>query len=137
MVSGSSDRTVRLWEIETGQPILTLGIEDGVTAVAMSPDTKYVAAASLDKSIRVWDARTGFLVEHLKGVQGHRDGVYSVAFAPNGKDLVSGSSDKTIKMWELKAPRGGIPNTGPSGNSRCVITFDGHKVRPHHVRLGP
>ena len=93
--------------------ILTLSIEDGVTTVAISPDTKYVAAGSLDKSVRVWDAATGYLVERLEGPDGHKDSVYSVAFAPNGKDLVSGSLDKTIKMWELVAPRGGHPIPAP------------------------
>jgi hypothetical protein len=106
---------------------LILSIEDGVTTVAISPDTKYVAAGSLDKSVRVWDAATGYLVERLEGPDGHKDSVYSVAFAPNGKDLVSGSLDKTIKMWELVAPRGGHPNTGPKGG-RCIRTFEGHKV---------
>jgi glucose repression regulatory protein TUP1 len=106
---------------------MSLSIEDGVTTVAISPDTRYVAAGSLDKSVRVWDISTGYLVERLEGPDGHKDSVYSVAFAPNGRDLVSGSLDKTIKMWELMAPRGNHPNTGPKGG-RCLKTFEGHKV---------
>lgn len=129
IASGSGDRTVRLWDIESGQSVLTLSIEDGVTTVAISPDTKYVAAGSLDKSVRVWDTSTGYLVERLEGPDGHKDSVYSVAFAPNGKDLVSGSLDKTIKMWELVAPRGGHPSNAPKGG-RCIKTFEGHKVCP-------
>lgn len=101
-------------------------IEDGVTTVAISPDTKYVAAGSLDKSVRVWDIARGLLVERLEGPDGHKDSVYSVAFSPNGRDLVSGSLDKTIKMWELSAPRGIAPN-GPKGG-RCIKTFEGHRV---------
>ncbi len=126
IASGSGDRTVRMWDIETGQQVLTLSIEDGVTTVAISPDGQYVAAGSLDKSVRVWDARSGYLVERLDGPEGHRDSVYSVAFAPNGRDLVSGSLDKTIKMWEL-SPKGMLPGPGPKGG-KCVRTFDGHKV---------
>lgn len=97
-----------------------------MTTVAISPDTKYVAAGSLDKSVRVWDIAHGFLVERLEGPDGHKDSVYSVAFSPSGKDLVSGSLDKTIKMWELATARG-VPNTGPKGG-RCVKTFEGHRV---------
>ncbi len=116
-----------MWDIESGQQVLTLSIEDGVTTVAISPDGQYVAAGSLDKSVRVWDSRSGYLVERLDGIEGHRDSVYSVAFAPNGRDLVSGSLDKTIKMWELTPPKGMLPGTGPKGG-KCVRTFEGHKV---------
>lgn len=136
IASGSGDRTVRLWDIEQGHSTLTLSIEDGVTTVAISPDTKYVAAGSLDKSVRVWDTHTGYLVERLEGPDGHKDSVYSVAFAPNGKDLVSGSLDKTIKMWELVAPRGGHPNNAPKGG-RCIKTFEGHKDFVLSVALTP
>ncbi|ATY58716.1 transcriptional repressor TUP1 [Cordyceps militaris] len=135
IASGSGDRTVRLWDIESGTNTLTLTIEDGVTTVAISPDTQYVAAGSLDKSVRVWDIHSGFLVERLEGPDGHKDSVYSVAFSPNGKDLVSGSLDRTIKMWELNGPRGG-PNAQPKGG-KCVKTFEGHRDFVLSVALTP
>lgn len=135
IASGSGDRTVRLWDIENGANSLTLTIEDGVTTVAISPDTQYVAAGSLDKSVRVWDLHTGFLVERLEGPEGHKDSVYSVAFSPSGKDLVSGSLDRTIKMWELSAPRGG-PNATSKGG-KCVKTFEGHRDFVLSVALTP
>lgn len=121
---------MRLWDILDGKLVYTLSIEDGVTTVAMSPDGHYVAAGSLDKSVRVWDTTTGYLVERLENPDGHKDSVYSVAFAPNGRDLVSGSLDKTIKLWELTVPRGMHPHSGVKGG-KCVRTFEGHKVRFH------
>lgn len=135
IASGSGDRTVRLWDIEQGTNTLTLTIEDGVTTVAISPDTQFVAAGSLDKSVRVWDIHSGFLVERLEGSDGHKDSVYSVAFSPNGKDLVSGSLDRTIKMWELSTPRNGN-NPGPKGG-KCVKTFEGHRDFVLSVALTP
>ncbi|KAF4582897.1 transcriptional repressor rco-1 [Ophiocordyceps camponoti-floridani] len=135
IASGSGDRTVRLWDIEQGANTLTLTIEDGVTTVAISPDTQYVAAGSLDKSVRVWDIHTGYLVERLEGPDGHKDSVYSVAFSPNGKDLVSGSLDRTIKMWELTSSRG-AGNSGPKGG-KCVKTFEGHRDFVLSVALTP
>lgn len=122
---------MRVWDIESGREVLNLGIEDGVTTVAISPGGEYVSAGSLDKSVRVWDMRSGLLIDRLDGVEGHKDSVYSVAFAPNGRSLVSGSLDKTIKMWELADNRGMM---GPGMGSReragkCVRTFEGHKVK--------
>lgn len=117
---------MRLWDVLEGKLFYTLTIEDGVTTVAMSPDGHYVAAGSLDKTVRVWDTTRGQLVERLESPDGHKDSVYSVAFAPNGRDLVSGSLDKTIKLWELAAPRG--LQGGVSRGGKCVRTFEGHKV---------
>lgn len=126
IASGSGDRTVRVWDMDSGREVLNLGIDDGVTTVAISPGGDHVAAGSLDKSVRVWDARTGVLLERLEGPEGHKDSVYSVAFAPNGRSLVSGSLDKTIKMWELPDGRN-LMASGPRGG-KCVRTFEGHKV---------
>jgi len=127
IASGSGDGTVRVWNIEIAQKVLTLSIEDSVMTVAISPEGHYVAVGSLDKSVRVLDALTGYLVERLEGADGHKNSVYSIAFAPNGKDLVSGSLDKTIKMWELSAARGLMPGAGTS-RGKYVKTFEGHKV---------
>lgn len=127
IASGSGDKSVRVWDLDAGQQVLLLVIEDGVTTVAISPDGRLVAAGSLDKSVRVWDCNSGNLVERLEGPEGHKDSVYSVAFAPNGRDLVSGSLDKTIKMWELSPMRPMGPHGG-KGIGKCVRTFEGHKV---------
>jgi len=128
IASGSGDHTVRVWDIQENHEVLNLGIEDGVTTVAISPGGDYVAAGSLDKSVRVWDIRSGNLIARLDGEGGHKDSVYSVAFGPDGESLVSGSLDKTIKMWQLspdgRAMMGGHTNRG----GRLLRTFEGHKV---------
>lgn len=130
IASGSGDRSVRVWDIDSGREVLNLGIEDGVTTVAISPGGEFVSAGSLDKSVRVWDLRSGHLIDRLDGNEGHKDSVYSVAFAPNGRSLVSGSLDKTIKMWELADNRGMMaPGMGSRERmGKCVKTFEGHKV---------
>jgi general transcriptional corepressor TUP1 len=106
---------------------MCLSLKSDVTTVAISPDTRYIAAGSLDTGIYIWDISSGYLVERLEGLDGHKDSVYSMAFALNERDFVSGSLDNTIKIWELMAQRGGHPNIGPKGG-RCLKTFKGHKV---------
>ncbi|KAJ3018599.1 general transcription repressor [Thoreauomyces humboldtii] len=117
IVSGSGDKTVRVWDAETGKlskvminddekslnssPMNNVaGMKDsGVTSVAVSPmDGRCVATGSLDEMVRVWDLRTGQLLERFEG---HKNSVYSVAFSPDGRSIVSGSLDKTLKIWDL------------------------------------
>jgi len=73
VASGSSDKTVRLWDAVTGAPLQTLeGHSDWVTSVAFSPDGKVVASGSSDKTVRLWDAVTG---APLQTLEGHSDWV--------------------------------------------------------------
>ncbi len=69
-----------------------------ITTVRFSPDGQTVVSGSLDKTIRLWNPKTG---EHLKTLTGHTYAVNSVAFSPDGKTLASGSSDGTILLWEV------------------------------------
>jgi WD40 repeat protein len=98
IVSGSSDRTVRLWDLQGNQiKVFHHDRKVKVWSVAFSPDDKTIVSGSSDKTIRLWDVANG---EQLK-VFHHDDQVWSVAFSPDGKTIVSGSSDKTIRLWDV------------------------------------
>ncbi|KAH7363989.1 hypothetical protein BKA65DRAFT_127019 [Rhexocercosporidium sp. MPI-PUGE-AT-0058] len=98
VVSGSYDKTVRLWDAATGALQQTLeGHSGDVTSVAFSPDGKQVVSGSWDETLRLWDAATGALQQTLEGYSGY---VTSVAFSPDGKQVVSGSYDKTLRLWD-------------------------------------
>lgn len=131
IVSGSGDRTARIWSMADTTCLHVLRISDndqrdpGVTSVAISPDSRYVAAGSLDKIVRVWDVQTGQLLERLEG---HKDSVYSVAFMPDGKTIVSGSLDKTLKLWQLGAGDSRGYSADRERKNPCKQTFTGHKV---------
>ena len=61
VMTGSADKTARLWDASTGQPLgLTLTHQEGVSAVAFSPDGKAVITGSMDKTARLWDVVAEF-----------------------------------------------------------------------------
>jgi hypothetical protein len=99
IVSGSWDKTVRVWEAASGAELLRLrGHEDDVWSVAYSPTGRQIASASWDKTVRVWDAARGTLLACLTG---HEGGVHKVAFSPDCRRLASGSWDGTVRVWDV------------------------------------
>jgi WD40 repeat protein len=100
LVSGSGDKTIKLWNVETGQEIRTLkGHDSVVSSVNFSPDGKTLVSGSWDNTIKLWNVETG---KEIRTFKGHDELVTSVNFSPDGKTLVSGSWDKTIKLWNVE-----------------------------------
>src|SRR5438876_958554 len=81
---------------DAGQRTLK-GHRGSVMGVSFSPDGKFLASCSRDKTIKVWDAATGELKRTLTE---HTADVYDVTFSPKGNLLASASADKTIKLWD-------------------------------------
>lgn len=91
VLSGSADKTMRLWEVETGKELRRFeGHTSLVYGVAFSPVGKQALSGSLDKTPRLWDAQTG---KQLRRFEGHNDYVFCVTFSPDGKQIVSASHD--------------------------------------------
>ncbi|HEY6541716.1 MAG TPA: TIR domain-containing protein [Ktedonobacteraceae bacterium] len=97
LASGNNDHTIKLWNLHTGQELLTLiGHSNPVYRVAISPDGQLLASGSGDNIIKLWNPHTG---QELRTFTGHSHPVNSVAFSHDGQLLASGSDDKTIKLW--------------------------------------
>ncbi|KAF9944953.1 hypothetical protein BGZ70_004187, partial [Mortierella alpina] len=73
------------------------GHTDMITSVVYSPDGERIASGSNDKTVRVWEVRTGVSTE----LRGHKDRVRSVVFSPCGQEIASGSLDNTVKIWKV------------------------------------
>ena len=99
-LSGSTDGTLRLWDLTTGQPGLVFAEHDGpVYAVAITPDARHVLSASSDDSLRLWDLRTSQLRGTFTGLEGP---LYAMAITPDGSLAVSGSIDGNLQIWDLQ-----------------------------------
>ncbi len=121
-LSGSCDKTLRLWEVSTGRCERTfVGHAEFVLSVCFSPDGRSALSGSADSTLRLWDVSSGRCVQSF---QGHKGWIISVCFEPNGRWALSGSNDKTLCLWEV--------STG-----RCLRTFHGHKDRITSVCFSP
>ena len=150
IISGSDDKTIKIWDANTGQCLNTLEGHSGyIFSVAYSPDGKRIISGSRKKipgkyfwsndkivgEIKIWDANTG---ECLKTLEGHSGYIFSVAYSPDGKRIISGSRKKIpgkyfwsndkivgeIKIWDA--------NTG-----QCLKTLEGHSYIVNSVAYSP
>ncbi|XP_074598398.1 notchless protein homolog 1 [Brevipalpus obovatus] len=100
LVSGSDDFTLFFWEPESAKKHIArmTGHQQLINDVKFSPDTRIIASASFDKSIKIWDGRTG---KYLTSLRGHVQAVYQIAWSADSRLLVSGSADSTVKVWDM------------------------------------
>ena len=130
IVSASIDRTLRLWNVATGQPIgpPLVGHTGPVMAVAFSPDGRRIVSGSLDDTIRIWDGLTGRPIG--AAIRGHEGSIFSIAFSPDGRHIVSGGMDKTVRLWDAASGRSlGPPWLGHRGVVTTVaFSPDGRRI---------
>ncbi|ETW05976.1 hypothetical protein H310_03600 [Aphanomyces invadans] len=99
LLSGSRDRTVRLWEAFSGLLLMNFVSHDNwVRAVRFHSSGKYAISASEDKTIRVFDVETGRCVRTLKDAHNHF--LTTLDVHPTLPLIVTGSIDKYVNVWE-------------------------------------
>ncbi|KAK3827997.1 MAG: hypothetical protein J3Q66DRAFT_321595 [Benniella sp.] len=123
--TGSSDKTVRVWDVETGvcQFVLS-GFTGGVGSIAFSPQGGQIAIASDDedgKTVKLWEEETGKFIRKLSG---HAECITGLAYSPEGDRLVTGSSDKSVRLWNVQ-----------SGD--CLHVMEGHSQGILSVSYSP
>lgn len=135
LVSSSDDKTIRVWDLETGETVRTIrgeiapGATGKIYAMALSSDGRWLAtggkfhpsdgeAASV---IRLYDFLSGRLIALLAG---HEDAVIGLAFSADSEHLISGSVDKAAMIWDV-------------GSRKLKHRLDGHTDVVYAVGFTP
>ncbi|MBD2465841.1 NACHT domain-containing protein [Oscillatoria sp. FACHB-1407] len=138
IATSSSDQTIRLWSVQTGQLLKTLHGYGNIWSVAFSPDGKVLASGFNEQTIKLWDVsaisaepETATIQPFNQGsgqcirtLQGYNNQVWSIAFSPDSLSLVSGSHDKSVRVWDVR--------TG-----QCLRTLRGHTSWVRSVAFSP
>ena len=108
IISGSEDKTIRIWDVASGNLLNVLeGHTSRISSVALSKNDQFIVSGSLDKTVRLWDRVTG---ESVKIFCGHSHFVSSVDISPNNKYIVSSerqcagdkTKDITTRIWDVE-----------------------------------
>lgn len=138
LITGSYDRTVRVWNMETGESLHCLKGHTRAVRALQFDEVKLITG-SMDNTLKVWDWRRGKCIRTLTG---HTEGVVCLNFDSNV--LASGSVDSTIKVWNLRT--GGAftlrghtdwvnavqlwDSNGPQASTDASSLFDGSRSPP-------
>merc|ERR1711988_411569 len=100
-ITGSYDRTCKVWNTLTGEELLTLeGHKNVVYAIAFNnPYGDKIVTGSFDKTAKLWNSETGELYHTLRG---HATEIVCLSFDPHGQIVATGSMDSTAKLWDVE-----------------------------------
>lgn len=134
LISVSHDKTIRFWDIQTGEPLRVLrpaigdGLEGQLFAAALAPDGSRLAVGGFRALTPINDHRVlvislpGGELEHC--LKGHLGPIHGLAFSPDGGRLASASHDETVRVWNL-------------ADGREVWTLRGHTNNVMSVAWSP
>ncbi len=131
IASASQDNTIRLWR-SSGAPLMMLqdpSLKDSggtahtnsVLEVNFSPDGQFLASASMDNTIKVWQVKDGKLMKTFPD----KSWISSLSFSPNGQLIAAACADKTVKIWSLTSSK---PVKTLTGHTNTVMDLSFNKA---------
>jgi len=118
-VSGSADRTVKVWDLVTGKLKLTLtGHIQAVRGVSLSGRIPYMFTCSEDKTVRCWDLERN---EVVRTYHGHLGGVYSIAIHPDLDLIATGGTDGAVRVWDIRTRKEIYALLGHKEAVQCLL----------------
>ncbi len=124
LVSASSDRAVRLWDLDADEVRVLGGHEGPVLHVAWNSDGTRLASADQDGSVRVWDTAQ----PSGRALRGHTSMVTALVAAPEGRTLASASTDRTVRLWNLASGSGRVVLEHAGPLRALAMSADGRQV---------
>ncbi|NEO52636.1 MAG: NACHT domain-containing protein [Okeania sp. SIO3B5] len=128
LVSASSDKTVKFWNLESSKCLRSLPIDSEFAeattfgeATALSPNIQLLATCRTDGTIELWNFHNG---KCLTILQGHTNWINKVVFSPSGEILATASQDRNIKLWNVN-------------NGECLATLSGHEKAVRTITFRP
>ncbi|RGB37439.1 WD40-repeat-containing domain protein [Rhizophagus diaphanus] len=144
VLSGGQDRTIRLWNPETGLNIKTYtGHGKEVLDLSVTQDHSRFASCGGDRQVYYWDVSTGNTIRRFEG---HNQRINAVCFNWEGTVLASGSYDTTIRLWDcrsnsrapiqiLEEPKDSVTSLHMTQYEIVSGSADGY-IRTHDIRMG-
>lgn len=96
LVTTSRDNTAKVWDIRTGEELLTLEHEAWVWGVDYSPDGSRIVTTGMDQTARIWDATSG---DQVMTLPGHADWLVSASYSDDGR-LIAIGEDQLATIWD-------------------------------------
>jgi WD40 repeat protein len=129
LATGSYDRAIVIWDVETGQQKHVLeGHNGAVFDLAFSPDDRVLASASADATVKIWSTVTGRRLDTLSQPLKEQR---SVDISPDGQFVVAGGEDNRIRMWRLLSIES--PRINPLIHARFAHEGGIERVRFHRM----
>ncbi|CAK9686424.1 unnamed protein product [Candida parapsilosis] len=126
-VTGSSDSTIKIWDLATSQLKSTItGHIMGVRALVVSKKFPYLFSGSEDKTLRCWDLEKSNAVEgcQIKNFHGHVGGIYALSLHPQLDVVLSGGRDAVVRIWDIRATKEITLLSGHKSDITSIESFD-------------
>ncbi len=135
LISVSDDKTIRVWNVRTGEldrtlrPFAGQGAEGAIYAMALSPDNRFVAIGGYfaQNEIRIIDLKKTAPVVLLTG---HQNVITDLAFSANGLKLASSDANGLVKLWDISYANGHI-------QGQLATNLSGHTAQVYAISFSP